>query len=443
MLKKVLLISLMALVVSGLIFSGCTKPSPAGPTEIVIGGTEPLTGTFGALGQGGQFGLKAAEEDINKQGGIYVADLGRKLPVRYIIVDDESDQNKAGSLAEAMILNDKVSFLLAEEPVPNVAAIATVAERNKVPYVVFPGPDEVFTALRKASTPPWEYTWALTMAIGSPAPAGDFRAGQPGYTMMGLQSDLAKQFVAQTNKKAAIFAIDNSSGRSWYTAFPPALKQLGCDVIGADKELGIAPMGTTDFSSIIQQWKNNNCEILWGSAPAPWFGTMWRQANAMGFNPKLIFASNAANYYDDVKSWGGNLPNGICCELVWFPSYKDVPGIGNTTPQSLYDRWFKATNQPLNQNIGLGYATAQVLFAAIEKAGSLDKEKVNKTIAGIDMPTMASRVLFNQETHTSRIPIALGQWQKSNKPYVWEDEVIVSPHSFLPTTAKPIFPIQY
>ena len=60
----------------------------------------------------------------------------------------------------------------------------------------------------------------------------------------------------------------------FYAGFTGALQQAGFDVLGTDRELGMAPLDTTDFTSMILEWKDNNCEILWGNAPAPFSGTM-------------------------------------------------------------------------------------------------------------------------------------------------------------------------
>ena len=56
----------------------------AQPKEIVFGATLSLTGPGAGFGEGGAFGLKAAVEDINKQGGISVKEYNAKLPVKLV-----------------------------------------------------------------------------------------------------------------------------------------------------------------------------------------------------------------------------------------------------------------------------------------------------------------------------------------------------------------------
>ena len=78
--------------------------------EIRIGVIQAQTGMYAGFGTGGVFGIKAAAEDINRLGGV---DVGRtKMPVKLIVVDSESDPNKAGILAQSLVVQDKVNFII-------------------------------------------------------------------------------------------------------------------------------------------------------------------------------------------------------------------------------------------------------------------------------------------------------------------------------------------
>jgi branched-chain amino acid transport system substrate-binding protein len=381
--KKLMVISLMIVLACALIVSGCKKGAKE---EIRVGVPAPLTGMYAGFGEGYVFGIKAAVEDINKDGGVSVKESGQKLPIKLVIVNTESDPQKGGTLAESLIANDKVHFLASgDEPPPMHAGVSTVADRFKIPYVTSTGPVEPWSGMRQAVEGHWQYTWATGLfAIITPAPAGDFRA-KPGYTITDTWQAMLDLFGNKTNKKVAVFASDDPDGVGWYGLFPGYLKQLGYDVCGAQKKVGLAPMETTDFSSVIKQWKDYKCEILWGNAPAPFVGT---------------------------------------------------------TPQSLAERWAKETSKQLNRGIGPGYRSIQVLIDAITRAGTLNGEKVNAALAETDLMTIGHRVKFD-ENHFSRGPLVFGQWQKTDKPWVWECPVVFSKHDFIKATANPIFPIPY
>lgn len=441
--KKTLLISIVIViaVIAVGFWALSMREAKKAPSEIRVGVVQAQTGMFAAFGQGGVFGVKAAVDDINKQGGVKVGET--KIPIKLVIVDNESDPMKAGSLAESIVLQDKVQFICTgDEPPPMHAGVSHVADRHKIPYITSTGPVEPWLAMKQESPTKWKYTWATGLfAIVTPAKAGDFRA-KPGYTVMDTWTAMLELYGGQTNKKVALIASDEPDGRGWYTLFGPALKKLGFEVIGIEKNLGLVPLETTDFSSIIKQWKDAKCEILWGNCPGPFFGAVWKQAQALGFKPKMVSIGRAPLFYADVSAWGGELPLGIGVEVWWDPSMKDSPGIGGTTPKSLAERWIKETKQPLNPGIGPGYRSVQVLIDAIQRAGSLDAEKVNTALSQTDLLTIGHRVKFD-ENQFNHAPLMFGQWFKTDKPEKWELKVVFSKHDFVPATDKPIFPILY
>lgn len=461
MIRKLLTLVVAVAVIVSLVVVGCVKPAPAppapvpapaptpgpaptGPEEILVGCLASLTGMFAGFGEGGTFGVKAAVEDINKQGGVYVEEYGRKLPIKLIPVDIESDPVKTGNLAESLVVSDKVNFLVSPNSAPTVRAPAAVtAEKYKIPYVGGFGVFEPWQALRTSVTPPWEYSWAYVISIATPAPEGDFRHGKPGYTVKDTWFQELDRFAGQTNGVAGVFASDDPDGIGWYNLFPGMLEEYGLNVIGEKEKLGLFPIGTTDFTPMIKKWMDNDVQILWGNCPAPDFGTMWRQCHIMGFEPKIVSVGRAALFHIEVSAWGGDLPQGVGTEIWFRPSYEGCPGIGDTTAQSLTDRWIEETGQPLNPNIGWGYPVIQILVDAIERAGTLDKEAVNKALEETDLMTITHRVKFIGETHLSIQPLAFGQWRRTDKPEKWECPIVSSNHDFLPATAEPMFPILY
>lgn len=439
--KKFTLASLMIIFVC-VIWSGCHK-EPKALEEICIGVPAALTGMYAGFGDGSVFGMRSAVEDINKQGGVYVREYQRKLPLRLIIVNSESDPLKAGTLAESLIVHDKVNFIASgDEPPPMHAGVSTMADRYKIPYVTSVGPLESWMGMRMEVEGQWQYTWATGLfAIVTPAPAGDFRA-RPGYTITDTWQAMLNLFGEKTNKKVAVFAADDSDGVAWYSLFPKTLENLGYEVCGEERKIGLVPLDTSDFTSIINEWKDYNCEILWGNAPAPFVGTLLRQCAALGFKPRIVSIGRAPLFYEDVESWGGDIPHGIGVEIWWDPSFGDSPGIGGTTPQSLAEEWTQETGKQLNRGIGPGYRSIQVLIDAIERAGTLGGEKVNHALAETDLKTIGHRVKFD-ENHFSRGPLVFGQWKKTDKPWVWECPVVFSKHDFIRATAEPLFPIPY
>jgi branched-chain amino acid transport system substrate-binding protein len=459
--KRLLLVLFTIALVTGLIFSGCAEPEPAPapspsptpspapspgpeiPKEIRIGDTVSITGAGAGFGQA-WYGAQAAVDDINKQGGVYVREYDAKIPARYIVLDMQTDMLKGAPLAEDLILNEKVHAMgTVLEPPFFRQGMANMAEKYKIPAVPGVGPIESWLGIKEAAASPWTYTWPYGFAIGTPTEAGDWREGKEGYMMvptwfgaLGARADL-------TNKKVAAFGADDPDGNGWYNAFTALATEAGYDCYRVEDRFGIFPTGTTDFSSMIQEWKDYGCEIMWGNCMGPDYGILLRQCHTMGFQPKIVFATRAALFYKDIESWGGDLPNGIGMEVFWDPSIQNAPGIGDTTPQSLAERWAEDTGEPLNQGIGWSYMGMQVLFDAIERAGTLDGTAISAALSETDMNTLWGRVAFEKSTQFQRIPVQFGQWVKTDKPWVWEYNVVFSFNDFLPATADLLFPVPY
>ena len=410
-------------------------PGPTVPTKILVGVPAPQTGMYAGFGEGGVWGMQAAVDDINDLGGVYVEEYDKKLPLELVVVNTESDETKAGTLAESLILTDKVNFLAyGDQPPPMNAPIAIKAEAHGIPYICTTGPAEPWLAMREAAGN-WSYTWAAGLfSIGAYKPEDGYTIADTWLAMLDLYGD-------ETNKIAGVFASADPDGVGWHAAFPGILETWGCTVVAKEDAKSLLPMETSDFSSLIDEWVANNVTIIWGNAPAPFVGPLLAQAWATeGFAPMLVSIGRAPLFYEDVSSWAGNAPLGVLVEIWWDPAWGDSPGIGGTTPESLAARWITDTGKPVNRNIGAGYSIIQVLIDAIGRAGTLDADEVNAALADTDLMTIRHRVVFD-ENQFNRGPLVYGQWQWDEGEEDWVCPIVLSKHDFIPTTGEVLFPI--
>jgi branched-chain amino acid transport system substrate-binding protein len=92
--------------------------------KIKIGHLTPLTGFLGALGAYAQQGIRMAEEEINKAGGV----MGRQLD---ITSEDSVNPATAATKAQRMLEQDGATVLMGEINSASAATIMQVAARNK------------------------------------------------------------------------------------------------------------------------------------------------------------------------------------------------------------------------------------------------------------------------------------------------------------------------
>src|ERR1700757_2701018 len=96
--------------------------------KIRIGHLTPLTGFLGALGAYAQLGMRMAEEEINKSGGV----MGRQIEV---ISEDWVNPATAATKAQRMLDQDGATVLMGEINSASALTIMQVADRNKRLYM--------------------------------------------------------------------------------------------------------------------------------------------------------------------------------------------------------------------------------------------------------------------------------------------------------------------
>jgi len=410
-----------------------TPTAPPAGEEIRIGTVQSLTGSHAGFGFGTLWGVQKAVEDINALGGVKVG--GRRIPVRLITYDDGSDPSKTAALVTQCITVDNVVAMIGNDPPALGNPQCVTADRLRTPMVIA-SPFEPWYAAG-----PYTYVWNIGFNIGTPPPPGDPKYGKRGYTILDVIFGFTDKFADQTNRRVAVVACDDGDGTAWYAIFGPALAERGYKPYRVEEKFGLYPPGTMDFSSLITAWKEYGAEILWGNLPGVDFGTLWRQAKLLGWRPKLAYLGRGALFYDDVVAWGGDLPLGVACEVWWDPCYP-YPGIGGRTSGSLAEEWVKEKLTPPNRMLGYsGYPKAQLLFDAIERAGSLDKEAINRALAETDNVIVLTGPVKFTDKHNSPVPLVIKQWVKTDKPWVWEDVVVYSDHPDIPAQREPIFPL--
>jgi branched-chain amino acid transport system substrate-binding protein len=452
MVKKRILFILLALMLAvsvGLI--GCggggeqeeEEEEEEGPTELLLGACLPETGQFAGFGQQG-WGMQKAVDDINAEGGIYLSEWGKTVPVRLVIKNNESDAAKVGPLTTDLVLTDGVHALLSPDaPCDMHDPTTVVANQYGIPQVIPGGPLEPWYFGSQGGVAP-DYTWFSGFSIGVPQPAP---RDVDGYTMVDTWFKYMDEVdaAANTNMIAGVFACNDNDGSGWYADFPGLMEGYGMTVIGAEEELGLyADDPTQDFTSIVQAWMDADVEIIWGNSPGPHFGALWSTCVQMGFRPKIVCAARAALFPTDVLSWGLEPPLGwgVGIEVWWSPHYAVADGfvgIGGRTAASLAEDWATESGEPLNRGIGHGYHAAQIMLDAVERAGDVDGDAINAALAETDLDTISGWVKFDPETHFSAQPLSFGQWFSEDDTLTLY--IVSSALDFIPEEREPIFPL--
>jgi branched-chain amino acid transport system substrate-binding protein len=384
---------------------------------ILIGHPAPATGPIAAFGESSKWADKRAVAEINKNGGIYLKELGKRLPVRVKAIDTESNPTKAAEVTSKLILQDKVDLMLSMGTPDTVNPVDAICEKFQVPAVSSVAPIE-----------PWltggPYKWSYHFFWG----LGD---------IITVFTGMWGAFADQTNKVVGGFWPNDPDGAVWAVEFGKALKSAGYKVV----DVGRFPYGMNDFSSFINTWKKEKVEILTGVPIPPDWATLWRQCHQQGFIPKIATIGKAILFPAAVEAMGGNLADGLTSEIWWSPSHPFKSTLGGYSCQKLADIWFEDTGRQWTQPMGFEWAAYEVAANVLLRAGSLDKKKIRDALSATNMDTIVGKVNFN-EKHFSLTPLVGGQWVKGTK-YPWDLQITYNKeHTYIPATGKMTFPIK-
>jgi len=397
---------------AGIVGPKMTKPARAARRDyILIGRPNPATGPIAAFGEGTPWVDDRVIGEINRDGGIYIKEFGKKVPVKIKILDTESNPTKAGEIASRLIVRDRVDLMVYYHTPDTVNPVTAMCERYQIPGISLDSPLE-----------PWleggPFKWAF-------------------HAFWSVEKDIVPTYVGmweqiKTNRVVGILMPNDPDGVSWSRIFKEALKAKGYPKI---IDLGRWPYGLQDFSTHINRWKREKVEILVGNMIPPDFATAWRQCQRLGFKPKIATIGKAILFPAAVEALGGDLPNGLTTEVWWSPHHPFTSSFTGYSCKDLCDDWTKSTGKQSPATLGYKYAGYEIAADALRRAGTIDKEILRKAIADTNMDTMVGHIQFNSENYC-RTPLVGGQWVKGEK-FPWEIKIVEnSQHRNIPLTGK-------
>ena len=389
-------IAIICLLIFGLVLIGVSVVSASEKAEIVFGFSTPITGALEYAGVPSKKGYEAWAEMVNAQGGIYVEEYKKKLPVRLVYYDDKTNPTTAARIYEKLITQDKVDFLLSPWGSSIGFAVSQIAQKYKKPIIFVwissdpiykQGYDYVFSIIEPAS----RHCWSAVKVLMDKKIVKD----DPPEKLFFIT---AKELYPKTADTGAMEYAKDKGFKTYYEEV-----EKGCK----------------DFTPVITRMKNEGVDGIVTSTYYADFFVMFRQFQELGFRPKYIYAAHS-DLIDFAEAFSPDLVEGVCAHGFWGMSW-DTP-----ENQAFIERYKKRWGEDPNQ-WSITVTSAQVMKQAIEKAGTLDSEKVKETLQEGDFSCMLSKVKYvNEGGYTNLNKLAatgLLQWQNGKLVFVYPQEV--------------------
>jgi branched-chain amino acid transport system substrate-binding protein len=364
---------------------------PPAPEFIELGASIPLTGNFGSLGNMVLPGYEIAVADINEAGGVYVEEYGVNIPLRLTYYDDESDPTKAVSKLETLFSDLDVTAYLGGAGSSMHAAASAIAEKNQVPYL------GIAFALYQIHQQGYQYLF-------SPFPKSPDQAKDV-YEI--LNANIPE---GERPTKVAIFSYSDDWGKELGDLWEQNAPEYGYEVVVRAEN----PVGVNEWSDAILKAKAAEADMLLSLPIFPDGSGMFKAMAELDWTPKFSLVIRAP----EGVNWGesmGTIGDYVTIMPGWHHG-ANFPGVDELN--AAYEAEF---GRPADLLTGPAYACVQIIAAAIENAGTLDRAAVRDAIAAINVTTVVGPVTFNEDG-TGNVLNPLIQWQNGQLELVWPEE---------------------
>ncbi len=343
--------------------AACDKSSPTGSTTantpsteapatggskdgvIRIGHYGSLTGAEATFGRSTDEGIKLAVKEANAAGGIDLG--GKKHMVEVVSEDTESKAEKAGDVVRKLIDKEKVVAVIGEVASSISKEGAPVCQRAKVPNIT---PSSTNTEVTEIG----DYIFRVCFTDPFQGYAGAKFAAE----------DLKIKKVAMLVDKASAYSDQLSQ------EFAKAFQQMGGTIVATADYT----KGEKDFNARLTSLREKEPEAIYVPGYYTDVANIAIQARALGMTVPLMGGDGWDS--EDLAKNGGTAIEGCFYTNHYAPD--------NPTPE--ITAFLKAYGGEYNGKVpdglaALGYDAAQVLFAAMQRAGSTDGKAVRDQIA--------------------------------------------------------------
>lgn len=379
----------------------------------------PLATAF-LYGWDAERAIKLAVDEINAAGGVKVGD--KKQPFSVDVIDTRDLEpgvpvSEALLAVEKLILEKKVNFLVGG-PVRSEAALAVMPllTKHKMISILTTGAlTPKYNELIAQSPDKFKYCYRIS--------------GEAKWMVMGelvpCLVEIGKRFNLD---RLMIMVQDVAHARAGGDILKKVMGGKGWKVL-ADPI--VYPTGATDFSMGLLEAKKQQAQVLIIWMDMPESAILLKQWHDMKI-PALPFGTIIAAA-EQPGFWKATDGKGEYC-LANVVNAGNAPS--NATPWTMkFSDAYKAKYglEPEGYGTSSSYMAVYVLKDAIERAGSLDPDKVADALAKTDMMGVYGRIKFDPKTHQVIPSVdpnegAVGtifQWQAGKRVVVFPPKIAV------------------
>ena len=388
--------------------SGLKGSGPSGSTgTITIGFITPLTGSLAGFASGDKFVLSQIRQSPVYKNGIKIG--GKTYKIAINVQDSQSDPTRAGQVAQQLILNDKVDLILTTSAPETTNPVAVACEKFGTPCVSTVVPWESWYGGLGGNPvkPTTKFEYCTTFFFGLEQFLGTF---EPMWNRI------------HTNKVVACMYPNDPDGNAFRFGFEPLIKGSGYTVVDG----GAYQDGTTDYTSMIADFKSHHCEVYSNAPLPPDFNTFWKQASQQGFKPKIATVAKVLLFPSDTVALGPLVVN-IATDSWWGPYMPNHSSLTGQSAAELATAYQQKTGNQWVQSLGSSYSLFEVAKEALAAVSDPhDKKEVASALQTVNYTGMCGPLNFAAGPAPGvaiMAPVGV-QWKKGTGTYPFEMKVV-------------------
>lgn len=365
-----------------------------------------------------QRGMALAVEEINARGGVLIAGVRRPLSLEVL---DTRDLEPGVPLSEALlvverlILEKKVAALVGG-PVRSEAALAAmdlIAKHKKVSILTTGALTPAYHRRIAENYEKYKYLFRVTS-----------EAGQLAKEAIDLLDSMRQ---AEGFDRIFIMVQDVAHARAIGGLVAKGLEPKGWKVLGNE----VYPTGALDYSTGLLKAKDQGAQLLFVWMDHPETAVLVKQWHDLKI--PVVPVSGISSFVEQPGAWASS-SGAVAYWLASPANAGNAPSNATSLTMKFYQAYTKRwLVEPEGYGTSSSYVGIQVLARAMERAGSLDADRLVAALEKTDLSSVYGRIRFDSKSHQV-IPSydpkegAVGtwfQWQEGKRIVVWPQTIAV------------------
>jgi branched-chain amino acid transport system substrate-binding protein len=331
------------------------------PAEIKIGTLYASSGRYASISMPVHSALKLWVEQKNAEGGAYIKAFDKKIPIKLVAYDDQSNTATASSLYNQLITQDKVDLLVADSGSVLTAPAVAIARDHKMFLFDQTGTGASFFSKDN----PYIALMADPVSTIWPKPVADF---------------ITHDGPALGIKKIAILYSTNEFTGTQANAFRKFVKESGAPIeIVYDQGI---PTETTNYTVIINNINNTSPDAVIHLGYAPNDIAFLRNLQDVGVKFKMLFCIYPGLETELLEKNVG--VKGLEHVFTYVPpSEIEYPvnfGMNMKDYKAAWDKKYSDGKVEFGFNAVAGYTTGLVIEKTLSVATSLDQMELRRAV---------------------------------------------------------------